>query len=206
MSNNTEKKEKNPAEFILTNVRLSFPHLATPKAVGKDGKPRYTASFLLDKAKPEHEALIKGMRAKANELYAAGVKKEGAKPASHLNALKKGNDEDGAPLYDGYDGMWVLSAARAEKQGPPKCITGTKVLIPREEIDQILYAGCFVNAKIRLYFMDYDGSKRICASIEVVQFKAKGEPFGNGSASTEDMPDEEDTLDDDEEEDDNDDL
>ena len=177
MATNTDKK-KNP-EFILKNVRLSFPHIFEPKAIG-DGVPRYTANFLLDPADAEHKEMIRKLRDAANALYAEGTRKPDAKPKAANCALKKGNDEDGAALYDGYEKMWFVSAARALKQGAP-LVVGRDA---KTHVDHtIVYAGCYVNAKIRLYFHEYDGVKRVNASIEAIQFYKKGDPFGNGPAS-----------------------
>jgi hypothetical protein len=197
--NTTKTAEKNPNEFILKGVRLSFPHLFEPHAIGKDGTPRYTASFLLDPNDPEQKPQIQALRAKANALYAEGTKKPGVKCPSANCAIKKGNDEDGVPRYDGYDGMWFVSAARAKKQGAPLVVDRDKVTKLKDD-DTKLFAGCYVNAKIRLYYQDYDGVKRINASLEVVQYFKKGEPFGAGQVAADDMPDvddnDEDGLDD----------
>jgi hypothetical protein len=180
--------EKNPNEFIIVGARLSFPHLFEPKAIGKDGNPRFTASFLLDPNKPEHKAQILAMREKCDQLYAEGSKVAGKKCPRANAALKKGNDEDGAALYDGYDGMWFVGAARAKKQGAPLVVDRDKVTRLTEESNRP-YAGCYVNAKIRFYYQDYDGVKRVNASLEVVQFVKDGEPFGMGKVAADDMPD-----------------
>ena len=193
MATNTDKK-KNP-EFILKNVRLSFPHIFEPKAIG-DGVPRYTANFLLDPADAEHKDLIRKIRDAANALYAEGTRKPDAKPKAANCALKKGNDEDGAELYSGYDRMWFVSAARAQKQGAPLVVDRDKTVLTADTTK--VYAGCYVNAKIRLYFHEYDGVKRVNASIEAIQFYKKGDPFGNGPASAdgfEEVEGEEDGLD-----------
>lgn len=196
----TKPKEKNPNEFILPG-RLSFPHIWEPKAIG-DGKPRYTLNLLLDPSVPEEKAMILAVKAKANELYAAGTNKKDATVPMKNSCLKKGNDEDGAPLYDGYDKMWYISAARpatGNGGGPPLVIDRNAVTRLKPE-DNKPYAGCYVNVKLRLYYQDYDGVKRINASLEVVQFKKNGVPFSNNAVSADDMPveegEEEDGLDD----------
>ena len=55
-----------------------------------------------------------------------------------------------------------------------------------------------VNVKINVYANEYEGVKRINATLEVVQFVRDDEPFGAAPATADDMPDvEEDDLDDD---------
>lgn len=182
--------EKNPAEIIIRNARLSFPELFATKAVGKEGRPRYTASFLLDPNVPEERAQIKAIKALAKKLSSEALKKE-VEFEGDRTCIRKGDTKD----YEGYAGMWFVTAARAEKQGPPLVVDGKKNKL--EKGSQIPYAGCRVNAKIRLYFQDYEGVKRVNASLEVVQFKGHDEPFSAGIVSADDMPEEEtDGLDD----------
>lgn len=184
------KEDNKQNEFILRDVRLSFAHLFKPEKNKTGDKARYKATFLLDPSRPEHKELILKMRARIDELWAEGIKKPGTKAPREKTALRK----DGT--WDGYEGMWFVAAARAESQNRPKLVSHKKD-VDLQENDNRLYSGTYVNAKVRFYFYDYDGTKRVNASIEVVQLNRKGEPFGAGQASADDMPDVEDAPDND---------
>lgn len=182
MSNN-KSADKNPYEIIIRGARLSFPQLWETKKVGNDGKPRYTSSFLLDPGVPEERAQIVALKALAKKVASDALKKD-VEFKGDRSCVRKGDDKD----YDGYAGMWYVTAARAESQGPPMVIDQKKQKLAKGPIP---YAGCRVNAKVRFYFQDYDGVKRVNASLEVVQFVRNDEPFGNAGVSVDDMPEEE---------------
>lgn len=188
-------KVPNPNEIIVRGARLSFPQLFAPKAIG-DGKPRYTANLLLDPTIPEQKAQIVAVKTMVERITKEGMKKEIKLPRDKT-CLRK----DDEPRYEGYEGMWYITAARpatGNGGGPPLVVDQKREKLKADSL--IPYAGCYVNAKIRLYYQDYDGVKRVNASLEVVQFVRHGEPFGAGAASADDMPEEvveeEDTLDD----------
>jgi len=180
---------KTEAKFvILKNVRLSFPALFKPEASQDGGSPRYKVSLLLDPKDEGNKAQILEIKALLDKMWEEHVKKPGTKAPREKTCLKK----DGT--WDGYEGMWYISAARAESQGKPVLLGRRKDALPDNSTE--LYAGCYVNAKIRLYAHEHPKSgKRINASIEVVQKAREGTPFGAGPASIDDMPDVDDAPD-----------
>lgn len=180
---------KTEAKFvIIKNARLSFPALFKPEASQDGGSPRYKLSLLLDPKDEGNKAQLLEVKAKIDEMWAEFTKKPGAKAPREKTCLKK----DGT--WDGYEGMWYISAARAESQGKPVLLGRRKDPLPDNSTE--LYAGCYVNAKIRLYAHEHPKSgKRINASIEVVQKAREGTPFGAGPASIDDMPDVDDAPD-----------
>ena len=180
---------KTEAKFvIIKNARLSFPALFKPEASQDGGSPRYKVSLLLDPKDEGNKAQLLELKAIIDEMWSEHVKKPGTKAPREKTCLKK----DGT--WDGYEGMWYISAARAESQGKPVLLGRRKDALPDSSTE--LYAGCYVNAKIRLYAHEHPKSgKRINASIEVVQKAREGTPFGAGPASIDDMPDVDDTPD-----------
>lgn len=174
-------------QIVLRNVRLSFPQLFEPKAVGTDGKPRYGASFLISKKDKANLDLI-------NKEIARLVKdKFKGKPLPEKDQpLHDGDTKD----YDGYEGHFYLSANRSEKQKQPTVVDSDKT--PLTEKDNRPYAGCYVNAIVRFFSMGGVGDKqggygkKICCSLETVQFAKDGDPFGAARASLDDLPDIED--------------
>lgn len=108
-----------------------------------------------------------------------------------------------SPLYDGYEGCYFLSANKAVKAtgeaalkepnnvqilGPTKSIiddaTGNArfPMIHRGEDGERPYAGCYVDAIVRIYAYNGKGQAnrpdRINASLEAIKFKRHGESFG----------------------------
>jgi hypothetical protein len=61
------------------------------------------------------------------------------------------------------------------------------------EDDNVVYAGCYVNAIITLWVQNNSYGKRVNAQLDGVQFAKDGEPFGAGGIDA----DEFDLLDDD---------
>jgi len=180
---------KTEAKFvIIKNARLSFPALFKPEASQDGGSPRYKVSLLLDPKDEGNKAQLLELKATIDQMWQEYVKKPDQKAPRDKTCLKK----DGA--WDGYEGMWYISAARAESQGKPVLLGRRKDALPDSSTE--LYAGCYVNAKIRLYAHEHPKSgKRINASIEVVQKAREGTPFGAGPASIDDMPDVDDAPD-----------
>lgn len=168
---------------ILKRARLSFPALHKPEeSLDAEGKARYKASFILDPKDESNKAQILELKNAIDEMWSDFLKKPGTKAPREKTCLKK----DGP--WDGYDGMWYISAARAESLGGPVLLGRRKDALPSTSTE--LYAGCYVNAKIRLYAHEHPKSgKRINCSLEVVQKCAEGTPFGAGPASSDDMPD-----------------
>jgi hypothetical protein len=187
------KSEKlNNVTIIVTNARLSFPHLVEAKSTN-NGVPRFQASFLMDPKDPEQKEQIKKIKETVEQI---AMENFGKKVPSDKCCLRKGDDEEGNPRYDGYGGMWAVSAARAQKQGRPALVDRRRNPLSDKDAATMLYAGCRVNAKINIYANNHEGVKRINATIEVVQFVCDDEPFGAGPASVDDMPELTDDLDD----------
>jgi hypothetical protein len=181
-------------EYIIKGARLSFPDLHEPKSVN-GGKPRFGASFLLDKDTDKKQ--IAEINAIMKEI--ADTEFGGKLPSGDRLAIRDGSEKD----YDGYENAMVISGARAEKRKRPVVINAKKEQVAPDE-DGYPYAGCYVNAKVNFYSLngkndkghDAQHGKRVCCEIQVVQFAKHGEPFGSGTPSIADMPDVEDEDDD----------
>ena len=181
-------------EYIIKGARLSFPDLHEPKSVN-GGKPRYGASFLLDKTTDKKQ--IAEINAIMKEI--ADAEFGGKLPSGDRLAIRDGSEKD----YDGYENAMVVSGARAEKRKRPVVINAKKEQVAPDE-DGYPYAGCYVNDKVNFYSLngkndkghDAQHGKRICCEIQVVGFAKHGEPFGSGTPTIDDMPDVEDDEDD----------
>lgn len=158
-------------QLKLEQVRLSFPDLFVAKSVQADGEPKFSAAFLLDKE--EHADLIVQCKTLA---WAAAKEhfKDKAKELIQKGKLKiflhEGNEKD----YEGYDESNMYISASSKKR--PTVIDRDKT--PLAEADGRPYAGCYVNAVVRVWVQDNQFGKRINAELMGVQFVKDGEAFG----------------------------
>jgi len=210
-------------EIKLKDVRLSFDNLFEPQVqegdkvdpnTGQKVKDiSYNCVLLLDKV--THADQIKAVTEAMVAAREAKWPGQNKKIPAERRCMRDGEPEiDGTrePLYDGYKGQMYISAKKKVKSldapnplqliGPRKEVdqrTGEKKFRQLTPADALLYGGCYVNAIIRIYA--YDGSKdknpdRINASLEVVQHKRHGEPFGAKRVDANSAMDEEEGEDD----------
>lgn len=156
----------------LSNVRLSFPALHRPKAGPDGGEPKFSATFLLDKK--TDAAQIKQLQDAIDSLIASELK--GKRPKGVC--LHDGSEK---PETDGY-GDSVMYVSASSKTRVPLV---DRNLTPLTEDDNKPYAGCYVNASIRLWAQDNQYGKRINAALRAVQFVKDGNSFGEGSVDVE---------------------
>jgi hypothetical protein len=166
--------EKDPNIIRLTNVRLSYPQLFVAKPPEEGKEPVFSASFLLDKK--QHKDLITQIE-KATERVALDAFKK--KVPLKRRPLRDGNEKDGKEGYG--DEVMFVSARNAKR--PPVV---DRDLTPLAAEDSKPYAGCFVNATIRLFAYDHKvGGRGVSASLRAVQFVKDGESFGAGRVDAE---------------------
>lgn len=163
----------------LSNVRLAFPVLFEAKTVNGEGKPAFSASFLLDPADPQVQAINNAIEQVAKEKW-------GARADAILKQLRS---QDKTALHDGdiksnYEGFAGRMYVSARSTARPLVIDKDKT--PLTERDGRPYAGCYVNASIDLWAQDNNYGKRINASLRGVQFLRDGDAFAGGGAATED--------------------
>jgi len=159
------EKTEDQAIVKLENVRLSFPHLFEAHSMEEGQEKKFSATFLMDNDK--HKATIEKIDKLIDRLALDTYKKK----VSFKRCLRDGNEK---PDMDGYgDGTTFLSAAR--KTRPPVV---NRDLSPITAEDGVIYAGCYVNATIRLWVQDNKWGKRVNAELRAVQFMNDGESFG----------------------------
>lgn len=165
-------KGADPAIIKLSNVRLSFPHLFEPHAMEEGQEKKYGAVFLMDNNL--HDSLITNLEKTIDRLALDFWKKK-----QHFKScLRDGNDK---PDMDGYgDGVMFISASR--KTRPPVV---DRTVSPVTAEDGIIYAGCYVNATVRLWVQDNKWGKRVNAELRAVQFVKDGDSFGAGPVNAE---------------------
>ena len=158
-------------QILIKNARLGYPKLWTPEAVKGDpnAKPRYGCAIYVPKTDTKFKAAFD---AEVDRI--AKEKFKGVKPKAKDLCIRDGDGEDGDDNTAGY---WIVSANRAEKQGPPQIVDRNPSVNLRQH-DPKMYAGCRCNFLVAIY-VPQNWSK-VCASLEVVQFVDDDEPFGGG--------------------------
>jgi len=165
-------KPNDPAIVRLENVRLSFPQLFTAKAMKEGQEAKYSATFILDNQ--VHGALLDRLEPLIDRLALDYWKKK----IRFASCLRDGNEKSD---MDGYgDGVMFISTSRKTR---PAVVD--RLVNPVTEEDGIIYAGCYVNATIRLWVQDSHGQKRVNAELRAVQFLRDGDSFGAGNVNVE---------------------
>jgi hypothetical protein len=167
----------------LNNVRLSFAQLFEAKTVNGEGKPAFSASFLINPNDPQVAAINAAIEAVAKDKWGTKadatlkVMRTADKTCLHSGDLKAN--------YDGFEGMLYISSRNALR---PLVIDVDKSPLVAE--DGKPYSGCFVNASIELWAQDNNYGKRVNATLMGVQFFKDGESFsGGGVADADDFDD-----------------
>lgn len=184
----------NPYEIVIQNATISFPKVFEAESI-KGGKPRFSASFLLDKETDAKQ--IEKIEKTIAKLIKEKLKGKNGKALTKLPAdkvcLRDGDEKE----YDGYEGKMFINAANLNR---PTVVDRKQN--PVTEADDLIYGGAIVTAIIRLWAQDSkEYGKRINASLEVVQFIKEGQRFGAPKAdlgALPELPDDEDDSDEDE--------
>lgn len=156
-------------EVKLENVRLSFASIFRPKDQKYDDgteSKKYQAAFLIDAEK--QTTLLDRIDDAIEEVKKAKWGDNIPKLRADKLCVRDGNDYD----YDGYAGMWFVSASNSKRP-----VVVDKNREPLAEDDGKPYSGCYVNAIVRIWAQDNKHGKRINASLEAVQFVKDGEAF-----------------------------
>jgi hypothetical protein len=167
----------------LFAVRLSFPQLFEAKTVNGEGKPAFSAAFLINPKNPQIAEINAAIAAVAAEKW-------GAKADSILKTIRAADKTclhsgDLKSNYDGFEGMMYVSARNSLQ---PSVVDRNKT--PLSAQSGRPYAGCFVNAILELWAQDNNYGKRVNATLMGVQFQDDGESFvGGGVADADDFDD-----------------
>ena len=157
------------SKIKMQAVRLSFPSLFNTAKFGGEDTGKYEATFVLDKV--EHAEVIAGIKAQIERLMKEELK---SKVPSDKLCLKDG-DEMGRPEFEG---KYTIKASTKKR---PLVINRDKS--PITESDNVIYAGCYVNAIVSLWAQNNSWGRRINAQLDGVQFCRDGEAFGDGAVS-----------------------
>jgi hypothetical protein len=172
---------------ILKNVRLAFPSLfEARKFDDKNPKKRYGATLLIPPGSENDKAIRAAIQREATEKW-------GQKAAVTLKSFEGSSNkycyQDGilkSDQYEGFEGMWALSANRNEEQGAPAVVDRDKS--PLGPASGKPYAGCYVNASVDIWAQtgQYTGVR---CTLVGVQFAGDGDAFAGAPATADDFDD-----------------
>lgn len=166
----------NSVTVRLRGVRLSFPSLFKPRAFQEGQEPKFSATFIMPK-KGDVEENTKLMEEAVKEVIKMAFK--GRSPGDDKLCFRDGASK---PDVDGYGDEIKFVSSNSSKRVP---VVDRDLTVLAEE-DAKPYAGCFVNATIRLWAQDNKYGKRVNAQLRAVQFVRDGEAFGDSSVKPED--------------------
>jgi glycosidase len=179
---------------FLSNVRLSFPHLAEPQKqvneVNGNTRISYNCEFLMPQDHPGFQQFMARYGALALEKW-----KENATNVMNMilqdrkiRCFGQGNEKVNKKTfqpYDGYAGNVYITAGR---DSAPQMIQadGTAIdpnnTMAYQTLARKMYGGCRVNAAVKPWAQDNKHGRGIRCDLIAVQFAADDTPFGEGAA------------------------
>lgn len=177
-------KKINETKVLLTNVRLSYPHLF--EAYSFNGQePKYSASLLVSKDDKESIAII----TKAfEEAFKAGVEKGklSAKDKSKIRLPLRDGDAD-RPDDEVYANCYFINTNSKRAPQVVGRYKDPETGKPVELDEESCYAGCYVNATLTFYAYSVSGNKGIAAGLGNIQKYADGERLGGAASASSDF-------------------
>ena len=160
------------SKITLKNVRLSFPSLFQ-KAEFDGVATKFEGTLLLDKDAQADQ--IAALEAHIDKFIKDKFPK-GAPKSLKKTCLIDGDTKD----YDGYENQMAFKGTNNKR---PTLVNRDRTQITEE--DDILYAGCYVNAIVDVWYSDHaKGGKQILGNLFGVQFVKDGESFGVDSTAS----------------------
>ena len=176
--------------IFLSNVRLSFPHLAEPQrqmneATGKE-RISYNCEFIMPQEHPGFQQFMARYGALALEKWkehaqaVMGMIQQDRKTRCFGRGEEKVNKKTFQP-YDGYAGHVFITAGRdtapqmIQADGQPIDPTNTMAY---QQLARKMYGGCYVNAAISVWPQDNTFGRGIRCQLLAVQFLKDGDAFG----------------------------
>lgn len=180
-------------EKMLKYVRIGFPALAEPQAIG-DGEPAYGGQLVIEPGSALPDELDALMLAVAKEKWkddgaaVLAMLKEDGKVGFHRKEYR--NKKTGKP-YAGFEDKFYLSTRSSTKKQPSvfnkygePLVTDCKLVagVTNSDVERLIYSGCYVNAKVDAWAQDNQFGRRINFSLLGVMFAGDGASFGGGAA------------------------
>jgi hypothetical protein len=185
--------------IFLSNVRLSFPHLAEPQRQMNEqtGKERisYNCEFIMPQDHAGFQQFMARYGALALEKWkehaqtVMGMIQNDRKTRCYGRGEEKINKKTFQP-YDGYAGQVFITAGR---DSAPQMIQadGTPIdpsnTMAYQQLARKMYGGCRVNAAVKPWPQDNKHGRGIRCDLIAVQFAGDDTPFGEGAVDASGM-------------------
>lgn len=185
--------------IFLSNVRLSFPHLAEPQRQINEVTGKERISYNCELIMPQDHAgfaqfmtrygamMLEKWKEHAQTLM--GMIQNDRKLRCYGRGEEKINKKTFQP-YDGYAGSVFITAGR---DTPPQMIQadGSPIdpsnTMAYQQLARKLYGGCRVNAAIKPWLQDNKHGRGIRCDLIAVQFAGDDVAFGEGSVDVSGM-------------------
>lgn len=185
--------------ILLSNVRLSFPHLVEPqrKISPETGKER--VSYSADLIMPPDHAGFKQFMAKVNEMALAKWNEHAANVLAMVNADRKlrcygdGNTKVNQKTFQAYDGYVNQVYVTAGRDNQPQIIQsdGTPIdptnTMAYQMHTRAMYGGCRVNVAVKPWLQENKHGRGVRCDLVAVQFAGDDKPFGEGATDASGM-------------------
>ena len=180
--------------IFLSNVRLSFPHLAEPQKQVNEATGTTRISYNCEFIMPQEHAGFQQFMARYGAL-ALEKWKEHAQPVMAMiladrktRCFGKGEEKvnrKNFQTYDGYAGNMFITGGR--DSAPQMIQDNGQAVDPAntmayQALARKMYGGCRVNAAIKPWVQDNKHGRGIRCDLIAVQFAADDTAFGEGSA------------------------
>lgn len=185
--------------ILLSNVRLSFPHLIEPqeRIDQETGKKRqsWNCEFIMP---ANHDGFQQFMK-RYGELAVGKWKDHAGAVMNMINADRKSRcygpgeekiNKTTFNVYDGYPGMVFITAGR---DAPPQIIQadGNPIdpanTMAYQQLTRRLYGGCRVNAAVKPWLQENKHGRGVRCDLIAVQFLKDDQAFGEGVADASGM-------------------
>ena len=177
----------------LKHVRIAFiDELFEPGQYEGKGDFRHTATFIVEPGSANDKAIQAAIQAEAVAAWGkkADTMLEDLRGDKKAYSYQKNKKDKTGEVYEGFENMYALSSVRKAKDGAPLFLhnvkdpsTGKAQRLTGKE--GVIYAGCYVNAKVEMWAQagTYRGMR--CGLLGV-QYDAPGDSFGGASRPSDD--------------------
>ena len=185
--------QANNGVIFLSNVRLSFPHLAEPQKTVNEvtGQTRisYNTEFIMPENNPAFAQFMARYQQLMVETFAenAPVVMQMILADRKLRCFGRGEEKVNKKTfvpYDGYAGnVYLTSGSDRQPQviqadGTPVDPTNTMAY---QSLTRAMYGGCKVNAAVKPWVQKNKHGNGIRCDLVAIQFAGDDRPFGEGA-------------------------
>ena len=183
--------------ILVSNARLSFPHLVEPRASTDNpaAPKKYSADFIMDQSNPGFAQFMQ----RYQEMAVTKWGEHANQVMQLINADRKlrcyGSgaekiDKKSFKPYSGYDGMVFIAANKdqmpqmIQADGKPVDAGNTMAY---QALARKLYGGCYVNVALKPWLQENKHGRGVRCDLVALQFSRDGEAFGEGATDASNM-------------------